>query len=396
MGRVPVSQENVGTEAVRRSNENLVVQVAVGRHPIENLLVQFSVLGLVVMAILAVVLSVILTTRLNEEFDVLKAQASILEETTREPVGVLGRSELDSNLNLLTLTVYVSIGGGFIILYFGLISIVWRGWRTIRNQQKELLDANTDLRGANNELRDAQERLVRTERLAAIGELSAGVAHDLRSPLGAIKNAAYYTRNKLKGTELLKENPRIGEFLEIMDDEIESSNQILTDLMDFARTNPPNASPIEAEAVVDGTISRVQVKDNVQVRKDFEPGIPRVSADSEQLRRVFTNFIKNADEAMPDGGTITVSGKALNGTVELKFADTGEGIPEENLHRVLDPLFTTKTRGIGLGLAIVNTIVERHGGTVSVDSTVGEGTTFTVALPAADTEEEGGDGDQEA
>ncbi len=111
-----MSQEIVGNDAVRRSNENLVVQVAVGRHPIENLLVQFSVLGLVVMAILAVVLSVILTTRLTEEFDILKGQAAIIQETTQEPVGILNPSELDSNLNLLTLTVYVSIGGGFIDL----------------------------------------------------------------------------------------------------------------------------------------------------------------------------------------------------------------------------------------------------------------------------------------
>ena len=229
---------------MRRSGEDLLVQVSASRHPIENLLVQFTILSFAIMAILGIVLSMILTTRLNRNFAILKEQTAASQTDTPGPSRGLSIAELDTDLDLLRWTTYVSIGGGFVILYTGLIWIVARGWRTIKDQQNELLDFNADLRAAYEEVQEAQERLVRSERLAAIGELSAGVAHDLKNPLGAIKNAVYYTRNKLRGSDLLAQDPRIGEFLEIIDDEIESSDQILNDLMDFARVNPPNRSPI--------------------------------------------------------------------------------------------------------------------------------------------------------
>ena len=151
-----------------------------------------------------------------------------------EPLEGLTPPELDQDLNFLRWTTYVAVGGGFIILYGGPVSIVWRGWRTIKAQQLALLDTNADLGAAYHDLKDTQERL------AAIGELAAGVAHDLRNPLGAIKNAVYYVKDKVRDTELLAQNPRVGEFLDIVDEEIEISTQVLEDLTEFARVNPPN------------------------------------------------------------------------------------------------------------------------------------------------------------
>ena len=373
---------------MRGAREDLLVRVSATRHPIENLLVQFSVLSLVIMTILGIVISVILTTRLNRDFELLKEQAAAIEERGLEPPVGLSIPQLDTNLSFLRWTTYVAVGGGFVILYGGLVTIVWRGWRTINNQQADLLETNVDLRTAYQELREAQARVVRTERLAAIGELSAGVAHDLRNPLGAIKNAAYYLRGKLKDSDAVAQNPRIDEFLEIMDEEIESSNQILVDLMDFARVNPPNPFPLQLEAVVDSALAQTNMNENVHVDKRFDPSLPQVMGDGEQLRRAFSNLLKNADQSMSQGGTVTITGREANGMVELRFTDTGEGIPEHNLARVMDPLFTTRAKGIGLGLAIVNMIIERHNGEISLESRQGEGTAFTIRLPLDSTQKD--------
>ena len=211
------------------------------------------------------------------------------------------------------------------------MSIVWRGWRTIKAQQLALLDTNADLGAAYHDLKDTQERLVRAERLAAIGELAAGVAHDLRNPLGAIKNAVYYVKDKVRDTELLAQNPRVGEFLDIVDEGIEISTQVLEDLTEFARVNPPNRSPTELNVVVENSLVRAKLKDSVHVVKQLEPELPAMNADSEQLRRAFDNLLSNADDAMPEGGTLTITGRAVDGSVEVQFADTGEGISDANV-----------------------------------------------------------------
>ena len=327
-----------------RSTEELLARVSASRHPIENLLVQFSVLSLVIMTILGIVLSVILTTRVNRNFELVKDYAFAVEG--RAPgTGAVAVPDLDTDLVRLQWTTYVAVGGGFIILYAGLVSIVWRGWRTIKMQQTDLLETNSDLRAAYDELRQAQERLVRTERLAAIGELSAGMAHDLRNPLGAVKNAVYYLKGKLRDSELAAENPKISEFLDIMEEEVDSSNQILADLMEFARVSQPQRTATELESVVDSALARFKVKDSVDVIKSFDPSIPAVMADRDQLRRAFTNLTQNADEAMADGGTLTISGSSNGGFVEVEFRDTGEGIDTRDVPRVMDPLFTTKGQG---------------------------------------------------
>ena len=379
---------------MRRSPEELLARVSTTRHPIENLLVQFSLLSLVILTILAVVLSIILTTRLNREFELLRGYAAAADVgASRTAEGLL--PELDADLNNLILTTYVTVGGGFFILYAGLISIVWRAWRTIKSQEGDLIETNADLREAYQELQEAQERLVRTERLAAIGQLSAGVAHDLRNPLGAIKNSVYYLKGKLRDSELAEDNPRIVEFLDIMEEEVDSSNQILSGLMDYARVNEPQTTPTQLESVVDSALARFNIKSSVKVIKSFDHALPQVMVDRDQLLRAFGNLLKNADEAMPEGGTLAITGKAVNGYVELGFRDTGEGIDAPDLARIMDPLFTTKAKGIGLGLAIINMVIERHRGAIDVTSEKGEGTTFTIRLPNNGASQAGqtGDGD---
>ena len=308
---------------------------------------------------------------------------------TTEPQGVLAIYQFyeptAQRIDNLRGWLFGSIGVGFVVLYAGLVTIVWGGWRTITRQRSRLESFNVELEDQVQErtkdLREAQERLVRSERLAAVGELSAGVAHELRNPLGAIKNAAYYINEKLKDSDLARDNARMRQFVEIMDEEIESSNQIITDLMDFSRVNPPTRSLASLETVIDNALSRIQVRESVTVKKDFEPNLPMVSIDSEQIRRSIANLVKNADDAMGGGGDLTINGRASDGFVELQIRDTGKGISDADVGKVFDPLFTTKAKGIGLGLAIVKETIEKHKGTIGVTSRPGEGTTFSIRLP---------------
>ena len=231
------------------------------------------------------------------------------------------------------------------------------------------------------ELEESQEQLVRREHLAAMGQLAGGVAHDLRNPLGAIKNAVYYLKRRLLGSEVAQANPRIGQFLQIVDQEVEHSSQIISDLLAFARVSTPDRTPTNLEQVIENSLSSLDIKDSITVVRELDPHLPEVMADSDQLYRVFSNLTGNAQDAMPNGGQITISARRGDGTAEVAFTDTGVGMDDETLEKIFEPLFTTKTRGTGLGLAICQQIVSRHGGAIAVVSTLGEGSTFTITIP---------------
>lgn len=230
------------------------------------------------------------------------------------------------------------------------------------------------------ELEEAQERLLRIERMAAVGEVAAAMAHELRNPLAGIKNAIFYVKTGLEKTGQAAEDPRIPQFLDLMETEVEASNRIITELLDYSRVNPLSLSAAGIETLVDGAISEAVVQHNVNIVKEIKPSLPEVWANLEQIHLAFLNLINNAEDAMPEGGTLTISAAAAGKFVEVQFSDTGEGIAEENLDRVFDPLFTTKEKGTGMGLALVHRIIERHEGTLAVASTEGDGTTFTVKL----------------
>ena len=236
------------------------------------------------------------------------------------------------------------------------------------------------VRARTEELEEAQERLLRIERMAAVGEVAAAMAHELRNPLAGIKNAIFYVKNRLEKTGQADGDPRIPEFLDLMETEVEASNRIITELLDYSRVNPLSLSVAGVEALVDGAISEAGIEQNVDVVKEIDPSVPEVWANLEQVHLAFLNLINNAGDAMPEGGTLTISAAAAGKFVEVQFRDTGEGIAEENLDRVFDPLFTTKEKGTGMGLALVYRIIERHQGTLAVASKQGDGTTFTVKL----------------
>ena len=235
------------------------------------------------------------------------------------------------------------------------------------------------------DLSQAQEQLVRSQRLAAIGQLAGSVSHELRNPLSVLRSSSYYLR-----TQLPDADPKIAKHLNIIEQEIASANKIITDLLDFSRTKPPTLQHTYLNYIIEEALSRIEVPTTVTVKLELREGLPALKADTFQLEQVLGNLLTNAIQAMPEGGTLTVGTDRLDGRLIATVRDTGAGIRPENLEQVFEPLFTTKARGIGLGLAVCKTLIENHGGTISVESAVGEGTTFTLSLPLTATRPDAG------
>jgi signal transduction histidine kinase len=232
------------------------------------------------------------------------------------------------------------------------------------------------------ELQEAQEKLVRTEKLAAIGELAGGVGHELRNPLGAIKNTAY-----LLNMILTEPDPQVKEALAILDKEVTKSDRIIADLLDFSRPGKTSILTVDINRIIQEVVRDTTLPQNVEMSTTLQRNLPPALADADQLQRVLSNLVTNALQAMPDGGKLTLTTRGKDSLVEMAVTDTGVGIPEENLGKVFEPLFTTKARGVGLGLALSRALVDRQRGTLEVESELRKGSTFTLTLPAGGKEE---------
>ena len=225
------------------------------------------------------------------------------------------------------------------------------------------------------ELVDAQSRLIKTERLAAIGEMAGMVGHDLRNPLTSIKNASYLLRKKH-----IASDETVRQTLDIVDKSVEAASHIVTDLLEYSREMKLELNEVSPKSLVNYALLSIIPPSNVKII-DLTISYPTIWVDQSKIERVFVNLIKNAVDAMPEGGVLEIASRQVNQMVELTFSDTGTGITEDNLNKIFTPLFTTKSNGVGFGLAICKRIIEAHGGTIIVKSAVGKGTTFTVSLP---------------
>jgi len=230
-------------------------------------------------------------------------------------------------------------------------------------------------------LKEAQERLIRSEKLAAIGQLASGVGHEIRNPLGVIGNSVYYLNMRLKYVD-----EKVKKHLDILKREVERSNMIVTDLLDFSRVKPPSLEDVDVNHIIKDAIAGVKLPENIVLETKLGEKLPRVLLDPDQVQRVFLNVISNALEAMPDGGRLEVNTGLEEGFIEISLKDTGEGVSEDHLQKIFEPLFTTKARGIGLGLATAKAIVESHKGNIEVKSKIGKGTTCTLKLPLKEKE----------
>jgi PAS domain S-box-containing protein len=225
-------------------------------------------------------------------------------------------------------------------------------------------------------LRESQQKLIKSEKLAAVGEVAAMVGHDLRNPLAGIVGAIYYLKMKL-GSKI---DEKQREMLELIEKNVEYSNKIVNDLLDYSLDMQPELRETTPEAVIKEALSLVTVPSNVKILDLGQRGL-KINVDVEQMKRVFVNITKNAIDAMPKGGKLTIKSRKISDDFEVTFADTGAGMTKHVLERIWSPLFTTKAKGMGLGLAICKRIVELHGGRISVKSVVGKGTTFTIVVP---------------
>lgn len=237
----------------------------------------------------------------------------------------------------------------------------------------------------------AYERVKERDRLAALGEMAAGLAHEIRNPLGAIKGAAQLL--------ITSEGSRAAdnvEFLEIIVEEANRLNNVVTRFLDYARSERPGregAGKVDLNAVVRKTESllRGDLSRGIELRVRLDDQLPQIAGDPESLMQVFINLGQNAIQAMPDGGTLEIlstrrrrSRLGYGQFAEVRFRDTGIGIPRDKLKKLFIPFYTTKQKGTGLGLAISHRIINQHGGTIEVRSTLGQGSTFSVFLPAAE------------
>ena len=242
------------------------------------------------------------------------------------------------------------------------------------NDYSKHLKYMVDLRTA--QLKDANERLLKSERLAAIGELAGMVGHDLRNPLAGIRNATYFL--KKKGKEISEAQAK--EMLEIIDDAITHSDKIINDLLDYSREMHLEVTESALPTLLNTALRMIQVPDRIKILNYVHEEV-KITVDTDKMIRIFVNLIKNAIEAMPDQGTLEISSCHKKDWVEIVFADTGKGILEETLPKIFTPLFTTKAQGMGFGLAICKRIIEAHGGTIKVKTALNKGTTFTIFLP---------------
>ena len=276
--------------------------------------------------------------------------------------------------NFIELFLFLLIGG-----VTGVLSQMERRQRARYEDAIARLDASHQkLKDQTDILFQTEEQLRRADRLSALGELSAGMAHEIRNPLGSIKGAVEILRD-----DYAPEDAKY-EFIQILLKETDRLNHIVQEFLGFARPKQPEFQLVDLNDSLESLLTltgQEAKKTGVSVVKKLDAGIGKRNLDAGLLKQAFLNLILNAIQAMPQGGTLTVQSALLGDAVEVKIADTGVGIPEEGRKKLFTPFFTTKKNGTGLGLAITYRIIENHRGTIAVQSEPGKGTTFSVKLP---------------
>ena len=251
-----------------------------------------------------------------------------------------------------------------------------------KRAEEEIRQLNADLEqrveARTRELQAAQEQLVQQERLAVLGQVAGSIGHELRNPLGVISNAVYFLKMTQPGA-----SDKVIEYLNIIENETHTSVKLISELLDFTQTKFVEREPANLSDLVRQTLAHYPTPALVEVVLELPPDLPPVYANPQQIVQALGNLVVNACQAMPAGGRLTFSARQEDQMVAISIMDTGVGIPTENLKKLFEPLFTTKTKGIGLGLPVSRKLVEANGGRIEVQSEPGKGSTFTVYLPVA-------------
>lgn len=232
------------------------------------------------------------------------------------------------------------------------------------------------------EKRALEERLRITEQLASVGEMAASLAHEIRNPLGAVMAAADVLANELDAP--LEDECRA--LLEVVVSESRRLNAILGDFLSYARFRPPKLAPADLNSVIEDVLRALDPAEiashGVSICRCLSPDLPTALVDADQIKQALLNVAMNAVDAMPNGGTLTVTSSAGEPGVRVVFEDTGPGIPEDDLERIFQPFYTGRKNGTGLGLSIAHKIVEAHGGSIKAENRPSGGARFTICIPA--------------
>jgi len=267
------------------------------------------------------------------------------------------------------------------VLFLCLISyLTYQLGEANRTQTRKLQTVAEQLAEANRSLRAAEAAMRRSERLGALGQLTAGLAHELRNPLGTMKASAEVLQQNVAA-----ENEVARELAGFIAAEVDRTNSLITRFLDFARPLPLKREPAELAELIDGAVARFknhQPPFDVSVHTNYSPDIRPIPLDGELMQNVIHNLLENAAQASPPGGAITVKTRPARDSAEIAIIDRGSGIDPANIENVFNPFFTTKPEGVGLGLAIVSKIIDEHGGRISVESEPGQGSIFRILLPA--------------
>ena len=261
---------------------------------------------------------------------------------------------------LVIITCTVLMGALFVVLVF----VVKRGEGIIQKRAMERLRL--------------KERLAHAERLSSMGEMAAGISHEIRNPLGIIRSSAELLKKKVAKVDPANTIP------DIIIEEASRLNRIITDFINYAKPRSPNFAGCRVEEVIDKNITFLEAQINQQgyvIKKNYQNSVPEIMADSAMLYQSFLNVLINSMQAMPDGGRILIEVSAGDHHVTVHFDDEGQGIPHENLEKIWDPFFTTKEMGTGLGLGIVKNIIESHGGSIQIVNRPVRGARVTIELP---------------
>jgi two-component system NtrC family sensor kinase len=273
----------------------------------------------------------------------------------------------------------------FAFLLSGLVATLLNYMEQQMESYIEIVTLNRELNRSIKRLESTQKQLIQSEKLNAIGQIAASIAHEINNPLAGV-----LVYNKLMAKKLANDSLNKEDALDNMakiEAAVSHCSKIVRGLLDFARQSEPVLEPVEISKIIDQTVALVQHQaemNNVEIVRNDEEHISPVKGDIGQLQQVFLNLIINAIQSIHDGGTITITTQSAEGNrVKVSVNDTGHGITPENMERLFTPFFTTKEpgKGVGLGLAISRGIVERHGGTIDVQSNAGKGSVFTVYLP---------------
>jgi len=325
------------------------------------------------------------------------------EEKEKTAVHLAGK-ELDSHFEWVHRTFdgrdfWVQVSRAVIPVNGKLISYIY--WRDVTGRKhaeeklhtllSELESKNKQLARAYEDLKKSEAMLIQSEKMASLGQLSAGIAHELKNPLSIILQGIAYVQSSVEDGTLIDACERIKK-------SAIRADIVIRNLLSFSRQTPPSFSEAEMNILIEEALAMVEHQmnlQNIEILRNYSRRIPAVRADGNQIKQVFINIFINATEAMKGRGTITIttttgSGKDGGPCVEAAITDTGTGIPEEIIKNVLDPFFTTKrdSGGTGLGLSVTKEIIDRHRGSIAINSKKGAGTTVTITLPCNPSEKE--------